>query len=266
MKIFISWSGQRSKAAAEALRDWLIRVIQRLEPWVSSEDIRAGARWQIEIAGVLSNTKVGILCLTPENLHSEWLHFEAGALAKTIDNSTFVCPYLISLDPADVPLPLGQFQAKRADLEGTRSLVRTINEALGESALAEAQLNDAFDTYWPRLKETLDSLPAPEGQTTQRRDPVSMLEEILDIVRGLARERYADFDEEELEEVYGSEVSTSAEQPKAQVIDLMEALRASLAFAKEKEEQQKRKATNKRKPPNKGAAPDANRAPRGRRR
>jgi TIR domain-containing protein len=266
LKIFISWSGQRSKAAAEALRDWLVRVIQRLEPWVSSEDIRAGARWQIEIAGVLSNTKVGILCLTPENLHSDWLHFEAGALAKTIDNSTFVCPYLISLDPADVPLPLGQFQAKRADFEGTRSLVRTINEALGESALAEAQLNDAFDTYWPRLKEILDSLPAPEGQTTQRRDPVNMLEEILDIVRGLAREKYTELDEEGPEGFYSSEESLSAEQPRAQVIDLMAALRASLAATEEQKEQKKRKTTNKRKAPNKGAAPDANRAPRGRRR
>jgi hypothetical protein len=264
VKIFISWSGQRSKVTAEALRDWLTRVIQRLEPWVSSEDIRAGARWQIEIAGVLSNTKVGILCLTPENLRSEWLLFEAGALAKTIDNSTFVCPYLIGLDPADVPLPLGQFQAKRADLEGTRSLVRTINEALGESALGEAQLNDAFKTYWPRLKEILDGLPVPEGQTTQRRDPGNMLEEILDIVRGLARDRYTDFDEDEFSEFSGREESLGTEQPKAQIIDLMAALKASLAAASEEKEQAK--PANKGKAPNKGTAPDANRASRGRRR
>ena len=127
MRIFISWSGLRSKAVAEALRDWLVRVIQRLEPWVSSEDIRAGARWQSEIAGVLASTKVGVLCLTPDNLNSKWLHFEAGALAKTIDNSTFVCPYLLDLDPSAVTLPLGQFHAKRADEEGTRARSGLIN-------------------------------------------------------------------------------------------------------------------------------------------
>lgn len=258
MKIFISWSGQRSKVVAEALRVWLARVIQRLEPWVSSEDIRAGARWQTEIAGVLTNTKVGILCLTPENLDSRWLHFEAGALAKTIDNSTFVCPYLISLDPADVPLPLGQFQAKRADLEGTRALVKTINDALGETALTEAQLNDAFEMYWPRLSELLEGLPAPEGQAAKRREPASMLEEILDIVRGLARDRYPDSSEDPGESYGSDSESSSPEQPRANIIDLMEALKAGLALGSPKGEQEKASAT--------GTAPDASRAPHGRRR
>lgn len=247
MKIFISWSGQRSKAVAEALRDWLVRVIQRLEPWVSSEDIRAGARWQIEIAGVLSNTKVGILCLAPENLDSRWLNFEAGALAKTIDNVTFVCPYLIDLDPTDVPLPLGQFQAKRADFEGTKSLVQTINDALGEVALTESQLSDAFETYWPRLKEILDNLPAPEGQTAKR-DPISLLEEILSIVRALARERYPDF--EYFEDLYDAESNPANARQKGVVVDLMEALRASIATSEKKSP--KRRKT----PPNPGPQAD----------
>ena len=133
MRIFISWSGPRSRIVAEALRDWLARVIQRLEPWVSTEDIRAGARWQVDVSDVLASTKVGILCLTPESLESRWLNFEAGALAKTVDNATFVCPYLVDMEPGNVPLPLGQFQSKCADYEGTKSLIRTINSALGES-------------------------------------------------------------------------------------------------------------------------------------
>lgn len=189
MKVFISWSGVRAQAVAEALREWLVRVIQRLEPWVSSADIRAGARWQDEISGILSSTKVGVLCLTPENLDSRWLNFEAGALAKAIDDATYVCPYLIGLDPADISLPIGQFQAKRADYEGTKALVKTINSALKDGALPEAQLEDAFETYWPRLWHTLENLPARESEAQHRREPLDLLEEILQIVRGLARDR-----------------------------------------------------------------------------
>ena len=189
MRVFISWSGARAQVVAEALREWLVRVIQRLEPWVSSADIRAGARWQTEISEILSNTKVGILCLTPENLNSPWLNFEAGALAKAIDDATYVRPYLIGLDPAAISLPIGQFQAKRADREGTKALVKTINSALKDGALPETQLYDAFETYWPRLWHTLESLPTKENEAQHRREPLDLLEEILQIARGLARDR-----------------------------------------------------------------------------
>lgn len=96
MKVFLSWSGDRSKAVAEALHSWLPRVLQAVEPWTSFDNIERGARWAPELAQVLEETRFGILCLTPENLLSPWLLFEAGALSKTLDN-TFVSPYLLDL-------------------------------------------------------------------------------------------------------------------------------------------------------------------------
>jgi len=44
MKVFISWSVQRSAAVADALRYWLPKVIQALEPWMSADDIEKGIR------------------------------------------------------------------------------------------------------------------------------------------------------------------------------------------------------------------------------
>ena len=83
MKVFISWSGERSRSIAEALREWLPDVIQAVKPWLSAEDIDKGARWSSDLAHELEDAHVGVICLTPENLEEPWIHFEAGALSKT---------------------------------------------------------------------------------------------------------------------------------------------------------------------------------------
>lgn len=190
MKVFICWSEERSRVVAENLRDWLKRVIQQLRPFLSTQDIRAGQRWQSEISGQLSETKFGILCLTKENLDSQWINFEAGALSKTIDDKTFVCPYFIGgLLPADVRDPLGQFQGVPANKEGTLNLLKTINSALPGEKLDEKVLEDAFAKYWPDLKIALDNLPSVKGQEKPKRTTDDMIEEILSIVRGMTFER-----------------------------------------------------------------------------
>src|SRR5262249_46663848 len=113
MDVFISWSGERSRAAAETLREWLPMVINAVEPWLSSADIDKGSRWATDLSVRMEVSKAGIICLTPSNLRAEWILFEAGALSKTIKD-TFVCPFLIDLKPTDLRGPLAQFQAVRA--------------------------------------------------------------------------------------------------------------------------------------------------------
>jgi hypothetical protein len=80
--VFISWSGQRSKWAAEALREWLRLVLQAARPWMSGEDIDKGSRGLDEVSRALEGMKIGIICLTPENLDERWILYEAGALSK----------------------------------------------------------------------------------------------------------------------------------------------------------------------------------------
>ncbi|MFF2501131.1 hypothetical protein [Peribacillus sp. NPDC058075] len=64
MKVFLSWSGEYSKNIALILKEWLPLVIQTLEPYVSSEDIRKGSRWSASIGQELEVSNYGILCLT----------------------------------------------------------------------------------------------------------------------------------------------------------------------------------------------------------
>ena len=61
MKVFISWSGKRSKALANALKDWVPLIVQHAKPWVSDKDISAGDRWAQAIAGELESSNFGIL-------------------------------------------------------------------------------------------------------------------------------------------------------------------------------------------------------------
>jgi hypothetical protein len=127
MKIFLGWSGTRSKETAEVLGDWLGQVIQAIDPWISL-DILKGARWSEEIANKLEEAKVGIICLTKENLNENWILFEAGALSKTKD--AHVCTFLLDLKPTDIKQPLALFQHTEFEKEDVRKLTHTINQAV----------------------------------------------------------------------------------------------------------------------------------------
>src|SRR5437867_2924119 len=122
MKIFLSWSGNTSKQVAETLRDWLPEVIQAARPWISARDIDKGARWNEQIGSQLEQGQFGIICLTRDNLRSAWIHFEAGALAKTTKDS-HVCTYLFDVDHSDVDYPLAQFQHTKASKDDTFKLI-----------------------------------------------------------------------------------------------------------------------------------------------
>ncbi|MBU0718477.1 MAG: toll/interleukin-1 receptor domain-containing protein, partial [Planctomycetes bacterium] len=164
MKVFIGWSGAVSRQVAELLRDWLPKVIQVLEPWMSKEDIDAGKKWGPEVAKNLEEAKFGILCMTPENLESTWIHFEAGALSKVVDES-LVCPYLYDLPPTDMVDPLAQFQWKKAEPDGTRQLLRTINKALGDARLPDARLEDSLEKWMPEFEEGIAKISATPAST-----------------------------------------------------------------------------------------------------
>lgn len=173
-------------AIAKALREWLPRVMQAIEPWMSDSDADKGIRWEQRIGQELEETRFGIFCLTPENLDSRWLNFEAGAIAKTVDK-TYVCTYLCDLKPTDIEGPLSQFNHTKAEKEDTRKLIDTVNRALEAQALEADIVNEAFDLWWPRLEEKLAQLPAP-GERTPPRKLDDMVEEILGLVRAQAAE------------------------------------------------------------------------------
>ena len=184
MKVFLGWSGTRSKKTAEIFGDWLGQVIQAIDPWISS-DILKGARWSEEIADKLEEAKVGIICLTKENLNENWILFEAGALSKTKD--AHVCTFLLDLKPTDIKQPLALFQHTEFEKEDVRKLTHTINQAVedaGERSLDVKRLDTIFNRFWPDLEEKLKEIVKIQSEVRKPiRSEREILEEILETVR-----------------------------------------------------------------------------------
>ena len=184
MKVFISWSGEQSKHIARALRGWLPMVIQAAkEPYMSDDDNDAGERWSHVLSEELEASSFGIVCLTPSNLHSDWILFEAGALGKLVSSRTRVVSLLHNLTQNDVGLPLSQFMMKPLDESGVFDTVKSMNNVLDEDdRLKDAELARLFRNCWPDLKAELDAVPL--GEEPKKRDDRELLEEILELVRG----------------------------------------------------------------------------------
>jgi hypothetical protein len=142
MKIFISWSGERSKSLAQAFREWLPLVLHYVEPWLSEADIDAGERWAQSVAKELATSNFGIICVTSENIISPWVLFEAGALTKSLETSR-VIPLLLDLELSDISGPLAQFQAKKLSRAGISEVIQSIQKA-SEHPIPETRAKQLF--------------------------------------------------------------------------------------------------------------------------
>lgn len=187
MKVFMSWSGQRSKLTAELLYDWIKCVIQAAQPWISSKGIERGALWFSEINNELKDTAVGIICLTQENKNAPWILFEAGALAKGLSTNR-VCTLLVDLKSTDLQPPLAQFNHTFPDKESMWSLVTTLNNGLEQNRLDLPVLQRVFETYWPQFQDDFAKIISENPQTThvEPRKDKEILAEILDTTRSMS--------------------------------------------------------------------------------
>lgn len=184
MKVFISWSGERSQELAQALRDWLPLVLHYVEPWLSEADVAAGDRWAQEVAKELEASNFGIICVTPENVTAPWVLFEAGALAKSIQGARVV-PLLYGLEFSDISGPLAQFQAKKMEMTGLGEVVQSINHAATEEAIPDDRAKQLFSALWPEFEKRLKAIPDEAPTERHMRPQHEILEELVAGVRGL---------------------------------------------------------------------------------
>jgi hypothetical protein len=186
-KIFLGWSGERSKRAAKALRDWIPTVIQAADPWMSEADIDPGSMWDKDLLKTLEEAKIGILCITSDDLESIWMHFEAGMLANSLKDSNYVCPYLLGIEPSDIKGPLSHFQAKKAEKESTKQLLYLIND-LTASPIEKSRIDLIFESFWGQLEFDInDVVTKPAESILPPRDSSDILNELLELTRQQSR-------------------------------------------------------------------------------
>lgn len=190
MKLFISWSGENSRKIAKELYEWFPMVLQSIEPYMSNEDIDKGNRWSTDLANELEESTAGIVILTPDNLASPWLHFEAGALSKIIDR-TILAPVIFGLKPSEINHPLSLFQVTQFTSSDFLKLLKSINSVSPEP-LPENRLEKTHEALWGKLSEKIEPLvgdlkntnPVEYQNTDSNKNDA--LEKILTISRRIA--------------------------------------------------------------------------------
>ena len=196
MKVFISWSKDRSKLVAELFSGWIKCVIQSVQPWISSQDIQDGELWFPGINKQLAQVSTGVIFITQENKNEPWILFEAGGLAKGLEKNRVVL-FLVDLTPDDLLIgPLASFNQTRHDKEGVKRLVNNINQWVA-SPLDPKTLDSVFEKFWPDFEKqfheiisasksvpiTVTTTSAPADDYSQNND---LLKEILKTVRSLS--------------------------------------------------------------------------------
>lgn len=143
MKIFLSWSGRKSEKLASGLHEFLERL--GFEPWMSKVDIKAGQNWSAAITNALRSSDVCIACMTHESLHSQWLHFEAGAIPTSF-------ALLWDLEIEKLTGPLANSQPIRFERNEMLTLINELNQKAGPG-LDAAKLKLCFNKHWHELEE-----------------------------------------------------------------------------------------------------------------
>jgi len=184
MKVFISWSGEFSKEIAESLKKWIPCMVPSVEVFFSPEDIEKGENWDSKITNELLECKYGIVCLTDENVSAPWIHFEAGALAKTLDSR--VATIMINVTPTDIKGPLSRYQATKIDKKDFFHLIENINNQSdnpNKSDVLTTLFNGLWDNICLELNEIIEKHKKVSTSKKKQFNNNEAIEEILLLLR-----------------------------------------------------------------------------------
>ncbi len=178
MKVFITWSGERSREVAEIFNEYIPTIIQGCETFFS-EDMDKGSVWFPRLGEELEECDIGLICLTPENLSEDWILFETGALLSLEEDESKVCPFLYDLDTDTLEDPLYQFNAIHNEKEDIKRFFRTIKDNM-DDPLEDDVFDRTFERFWDNIREGLEDISGPpEDYEYEEKNDSEKIDEIL---------------------------------------------------------------------------------------
>lgn len=181
MKIFISWSGAREQAVAEALQGALPELCAaKVEVFVSSRSIAKGTNGLDAIESNRDSSAFGLVLVSRANQAAPWLNYEAGWLASALDRP--VATVCLDLRPSDITTPLAPKQATQFDdAEDMKRLLREIVQ-LANPDMSDRAFNALLADVWSSVRDSWvvdDATAQPEPARTES----DMLAEVVERVR-----------------------------------------------------------------------------------
>jgi hypothetical protein len=156
MAVFISSAGEQGRKVAGAFREWLPRMLPGIDVSADTRDEKPGEAGLPALLSQLEKASLCLLFLTPQNVRSPWMYFEAGAMAGKKHGPKIV-PYLAGVSGSYLMAgPLSQFSWVDGSRQGTWSLLRALNREMPEPR-DEAELEHDFSNTWGWVKRELDS-------------------------------------------------------------------------------------------------------------
>jgi TIR domain len=141
MRIFLSWSGEKSRKLASTLKKLLEQL--GFDPWMSSDALKAADHWSEAILEALETSDFCVACVTRENLQSGWMQFEAGAISKRF-------AILSGITASELTGPLALF--KGFQLDDTFRMVKDLNDARTRR-MPTNELQRIFEKHWSAIRD-----------------------------------------------------------------------------------------------------------------
>ncbi len=127
---FISWTGEYGRRLAEEIRNSLNELTYNTEShepaiktFASSVSIGNGTRWRSELHDALGNVDRGLILVTQDIIHSDWLAHEAGALVNRTTNF-----FLVDTPLSLLPTPLKEHQCQTLSNSSLSSLIEELKD------------------------------------------------------------------------------------------------------------------------------------------
>jgi hypothetical protein len=158
MKVFLGWSGSRSKALANVVGAFIEALVPGTTIFFSPSDIDKGSKWRGAVAQELQDSDVGLWCLTSRSLKSTWIPFEAGAISKAAAPAR-VCPLLFGISSTKLPSPLSDFQATQFDKSDFWRLIKGLSHLVNPEPKPDTEkLHSVFDRLWGGMEKEVTAI------------------------------------------------------------------------------------------------------------